>query len=521
MTIESLTGAVETRDPNDLDPDRYEWLSLDQAEPNPGNPESDGAVFVSNADGTRSWTTTPTFSGLTFKTDTLDEIPPVLPIYYLALKGDPTDENNDSIGWTLGAFEEIDTLQSVTDRGNITTNDITIANLLADSAVFTGGATVAGNMDLFGNVVITGGLTVNGEQTIINSTTLTVDDKNIVIAQGAPDASSANGAGITVEGANATITYNSSTDRWELNKDLDVSNVYLSNNLIFDAGAAQEIINLTGALNVKSSSTVISDVAGSNIFASFASGSIVLDEILTVSDSATMEGKLFLEDVPTRAGNTKVLHRRTSDGLVMEGDVEFALQSDVDKIKTEDTDSNATHYLVFTYANAGTGGFDSAYVDVSDLTYNPSTNTLSLDNLIALGLTDLDSTNVEGDIRIRTSSSVSGSGRLLDSDGRSFVVYDSPGRLLWGNNGTSAGNGGVPSSFSKTSLSVTTPNLANTEQANVDIGSAYPTYALLKIQTTHASWIRIYTDATSRTTDASRVYGDPIDASVGLITEVV
>jgi acetyltransferase-like isoleucine patch superfamily enzyme len=78
----------------------------------------------------------------------------------------------------------------------------------------------------FNDLTVSGTLTVNGSTTTINSTTLTVDDINIVVASGASSAAEANGAGLTVDGANATITYTSADNRWNLNKDLNVANVY-------------------------------------------------------------------------------------------------------------------------------------------------------------------------------------------------------------------------------------------------------------------------------------------------------
>ena len=45
-----------------------------------------------------------------------------------------------------------------------------------------------------------------------------MDDLNITIADGAADAAAANGAGITVDGASANITYTSATDTWDFNK---------------------------------------------------------------------------------------------------------------------------------------------------------------------------------------------------------------------------------------------------------------------------------------------------------------
>ena len=76
-----------------------------------------------------------------------------------------------------------------------------------------------------GTLVVQGDLQVPGTQTNINSSTLTVDDLNITVADGAGSAAAANGAGLTVAGANATLTWTSSNDSWNFNKKLTVSGV--------------------------------------------------------------------------------------------------------------------------------------------------------------------------------------------------------------------------------------------------------------------------------------------------------
>jgi len=75
----------------------------------------------------------------------------------------------------------------------------------------------------FTNVTINGNLTVLGTTTSIETTDLIVDDKNITIANGAADATAADGSGITIDGANATMTYRSTEDDFNFNKAISTS----------------------------------------------------------------------------------------------------------------------------------------------------------------------------------------------------------------------------------------------------------------------------------------------------------
>ena len=73
--------------------------------------------------------------------------------------------------------------------------------------------------DNTGDVFILGNLEVKGTTTTINSTSVEIDDVNLTLAGNATTPSHADGAGLTVNGANATFTYDSSEDRcWTSNK---------------------------------------------------------------------------------------------------------------------------------------------------------------------------------------------------------------------------------------------------------------------------------------------------------------
>ena len=73
-----------------------------------------------------------------------------------------------------------------------------------------------------GDLIIQGNLTVRGTTTTINSSTVSVNDLNLVLADSAANAAAADGAGITINGAAATLTYGASNDRWAFNKALNV-----------------------------------------------------------------------------------------------------------------------------------------------------------------------------------------------------------------------------------------------------------------------------------------------------------
>jgi len=83
-----------------------------------------------------------------------------------------------------------------------------------------------------GDLIVRGNLTVEGVTTTINSTTLTVNDKNIILADSAPDAASADSAGIYIEGANASLFYSSDNDRFNFNKGLNIQDS-IGNGLFF------------------------------------------------------------------------------------------------------------------------------------------------------------------------------------------------------------------------------------------------------------------------------------------------
>ena len=105
----------------------------------------------------------------------------------------------------------------------------------------------AGNLVVGKNLTIAGNLIVNGTTTTVNSSTLDVADRNITIARGAQNSLQADGAGITIDGAMASLIYQHSTGSFVLNKTTRVTaNVFAdgyfySNGMPFVSGGGASI----------------------------------------------------------------------------------------------------------------------------------------------------------------------------------------------------------------------------------------------------------------------------------------
>jgi hypothetical protein len=73
---------------------------------------------------------------------------------------------------------------------------------------------------------------------------------------------------------------------------------------------------------------------------------------------------------------------------------------------------------------------------------------------------------------------------------------------------------------SRTTVSAATATLSDNATGNLNI-TGFKGYLLFKIQSSHAAWIRIYTNEASRTADASRSENVDPGSNSGVITEVV
>ena len=117
----------------------------------------------------------------------------------------------------LNSTQFIRTDADGTIAGNLTLDsDLTVGGSIYGPSTFTIDPATHG--DDTGTLIVRGNLQVEGVQTTINSTTVSINDLNLVLADSAANAAAADGAGITINGAAATLTYAATGDKFVFNK---------------------------------------------------------------------------------------------------------------------------------------------------------------------------------------------------------------------------------------------------------------------------------------------------------------
>ena len=127
------------------------------------------------------------------------------------------NENLTTTGSVNGAAGNFTGAVGVDGNFDVATNKLTV-NATTGNTLIAGTLDVTGSVTASGDLTVTGNLQVNGTTTTVNSTTVDIADLNITVASGASTSAAANGAGLTVDGASATMLYVNSTDSWDFNK---------------------------------------------------------------------------------------------------------------------------------------------------------------------------------------------------------------------------------------------------------------------------------------------------------------
>jgi hypothetical protein len=174
----------------------------------------------------------------TFRALTADDIPSLSGVY-IPMTGTATPTGTYTFSGTVnvtGTFQ-VGSTTVTSSAAELNLVDGSIANTVVNSkAVIYGSAgqiaattvTTSGNATVGGDLTVTGNLTVNGTVTTVNSTTVTVDDKNIELGSVySPTDTTADGGGITLKGStDKTILWTNSTDSWTYNQNIELAATY-------------------------------------------------------------------------------------------------------------------------------------------------------------------------------------------------------------------------------------------------------------------------------------------------------
>jgi len=234
-----------------------------------------------------------------------------------------------------------------------------------------GGLTVAQAASITGNLTVTGDLVINGTTTTVNSTTLTVDDKNIELGSVAsPSDVTAEGGGITLKGGatDKTIIWQAAKG-WEFNQKIEAPSAILNGNLAAVSGTfSSDLAAVKGtfsgdvvapkvaANNLTVGRVVFSD-AGHNIIDSanltFAAGLLAVTGAFGLQGSADVSANLKVSGVGTVMGQFNA-----QSGSALSGVVNLSARSGM-KLLVTDAGKNVSE-TALSYSDLGSGQVDVA-----------------------------------------------------------------------------------------------------------------------------------------------------------------
>lgn len=251
-----------------------------------GSPVTDSGTLsatlaTQSANAILAGPTTGSAAAPTFRALVAADIPD-LSATYLSLSGTQTASGTYTFSGTVNHTGTLQIGSSTVTASAAELNllDNAVANTVVNStAVIYGsaGEISAASITTTGNVTVGGDLTVNGTVTSINSTTISVDDKNIELGSTAsPTDVSADGGGITLKGdTDKTFNWVDATDAWTSSEHMNL---------------------LTGkSYHINGTSVLSSDTLGSGVTASSLTsvGTITSGTWSATIDNATIDGGTF------------------------------------------------------------------------------------------------------------------------------------------------------------------------------------------------------------------------------------
>lgn len=292
--------------------------------------------------------------------------------------GKNTEFDAPAINSITGTFTTL-VATGTTILSNISGNTV-IASTTQSTGATSGALVVQGGVGVVKDLWVGGNLTIAGTTTTVNSTTTDIADLNLTLAKNAPTAFAADGAGITIDGAGATILYNSSTDALDFNKVIrGLGNYFTTANIttanIVTVNATTGIVT---ALNVQTTTSAVLNATTANISALTASGNIVAasgtESVSTTTGAAVVVGGIGI------SGNVTAGKVYTGSGLFWAANGVSALAAagtssgptPSESAKYGDLWYNTTNDVIYQYLTDGVGNY---WIDISSQTIAANTST--------------------------------------------------------------------------------------------------------------------------------------------------
>ena len=452
---------------------------------------------------------------------------------------------------------ESDTLDTITGRGNTTSNNLTI-----------------------GDLTITGNLLVQGTTTNTNVNTLSVTNNEIIINDGTTGSPSQNGS-IRIDRGTETDTvlrWNESTDKWEWTN--DGTNYYNLNNYTLSVGttlASNEATVTLTATDGTTSSYQILALGGTTLTHEPANNRITFNSAQPVNaDWTSQSGLSQILNKPASfytlpQASTTVLGGVRIDGtsitMASNGQISAAPSGFTLPVATNGTLGGVMIGAGLSITTSGVLSTTVQSIPVASATILGGIKIgsgLAIDSSTGIASVDLPtaSATVLGGVKVGSGLSIDSSGILSTSS--SAISIASPTTLGGIKNGTSinvdqttgvtnivpatssqiggviigsglaitatgvlsatggggGGGGGTPLS-SRTTVSGTTILIAPGTYDTFDISGGFKTYALIQINLSDAAWCRIYSSSQARTNDLNRNVGEDPAPGSGVIAEVI
>ena len=302
-----------------------------------------------------------------------------------------TNLDNTDIDGTLvvdGSNISLDSTSTLNIDNSNTSNGITIGTATSGVPISIGHTT--SEVTINDNMTVTGDLTVSGTTTTVNSTTVNLNDHNIVLDSGNSTSAVINGAGITLEGGtgtDASFLYSTTGPKFELKlgsdyEDLQVDQLIaasldVSGNIDIDGTSNLDIVDIDGAVDMASTLTVagvvdITDTTDS----SDATGDT---GALRVEGGASIAKKLFVgtdADIDGTLEADVITVNGTALNTVIAGVTVTNATNSAHVLVTDNESTNEENLITFVEGATDSTGNVGLEMD-GNLSYNPSTGTVS------------------------------------------------------------------------------------------------------------------------------------------------